>query len=432
MAQYLILITYEEIKWLVMDRELSQTHIQKERNKSFARYAAIVAVIILIFIIFYSLIKPSLSRSKVRTAIAERGSIQASVSASGTVQAEFEQVINSPIQSKIESVYLKAGEAVEKNQAILKLNQESAKSAFQQLKDEYDLRINKKTQLKLNLERSLIDLRSSFQIKKLTIQSLEKKVNQEQRLYKLGAGSKETLDQAKLNLEISKLELTQLDEKIKNQSASLVADLRELDLNIQIQSQKVNEQKSKLDQSETKSVRSGIVTYVNDEIGANINVGDVIARVADLSSFKVIATISDIYAAKLRIGGPVSVRINDLDLDGTISQINPSVENGIITFSVKLKNKSHQVLRSNLRVQVFVITSFKENIIRVRNGPFYNGSIDQAVFIIQGEEAVRRTVDIGVSNFDYVELLTQINEGDEVIITDMRDYQHMSEIDLED
>ncbi|MCB0277945.1 MAG: efflux RND transporter periplasmic adaptor subunit, partial [Calditrichaeota bacterium] len=315
---------------------------------------------------------------------------------------------------------------------IVKLNQEFAESSYRQFKDEYDLRLNKKTQLKLSLERNLIDLRSSYRIKELTIESMAKKVEQEERLYKLGAGSKESLDQAKLNLEISKLELSQLDEKIKNQAASLEADLRELDLNIQIQAKKMAEQKSKLDQSEARSARDGIVTYVNDEIGANVNSGDVIARVADLSSFKIVATISDIYAAKLQIGGPVSVRINELDLDGAINQINPSVENGIVTFSVKLKEKSHESLRSNLRVQVFVITAFKDNVVRVKNGPFYNGTIDQNVFVIDGDQAIRRKVNIGVSNFDYVELLTNIKAGDEVIITDMQEYQHMSEIELTD
>ncbi|MCB0278397.1 MAG: efflux RND transporter periplasmic adaptor subunit, partial [Calditrichaeota bacterium] len=104
-----------------MDRELSADFIRKEKNKSYLRYAAVLISIVIVFIFFYSLIKPTLDRKKIRTAVAEIGSIRAALTASGTVQPEFEQIINSPIQSKIEDVYLKAGEAVKANQKIVKL-----------------------------------------------------------------------------------------------------------------------------------------------------------------------------------------------------------------------------------------------------------------------------------------------------------------------
>ena len=415
-----------------MDRELSVEHIRGEKNKSLVKYISIAVVIVFAFMAFYSFLKPSISRNKIRVATTELAPIEASLTASGIVQPEYEQIINSPIQSKIELLYLKAGETVEHQQAILKLNTDDALSNYNKLKDEYDLRVNKKLQLQLSLESDLIDLRSSYSIKKLRIKSLEKKVSQEERLYKLGAGSKETLDQAQLTLEINRLELKQLDEKIKNQAASLKADLRELDLSLQIQGKIMNEQQRRLDLAEARSDLKGVVTFVNDQIGANVNPGDVIARIADLSSFKIEGSVSDIYAGKLKIGGSVSVRINDITLSGSINQINPAVANGVINFNVKLNKNNHQALRSNLRVQVFVITDFKDNIIRVKNGPFYNGSKDQRVFVIEGNKVIRKFTNIGVSNFDHVELLTGIKAGEQIIISDMRDYLHLTEIDLED
>jgi HlyD family secretion protein len=52
-----------------------------------------------------------------------------------------------------------------------------------------------------------------------------------------------------------------------------------------------------------------VVTYVNKNIGATVHEGDALARIADLSSFKVNGSISDSYMDQLRNGMPVIVRV---------------------------------------------------------------------------------------------------------------------------
>ena len=159
-------------------------------------------------------------------------------------------------------------------------------------------------------------------------------------------------------------------------------------------------------------------------MGATVAEGEVLVKVADLSSFKVEGSISDVYADRLQIGGEVIVRINQTDLRGTVTNIHPAVNNGIITFMVRLADKSNSLLRANLRAEVFVVTSFVDGVVRVKNGPFYSGAVDQKVFVIEEGKAIQRKVDIGVSNFDYVELKSGVKPGEQVIISDMEDYEH--------
>ena len=136
------------------------------------------------------------------------------------------------------------------------------------------------------------------------------------------------------------------------------------------------------------------------------------------------------HASKFLVGNLVNVRINETDLEGYISNNKPAIENGIISFTVQLKEKKHSSLRSNLRVDVFVITSSKDNVVRVKNGPFINGSGPQDIFVIKGDRAFRKTVTIGATNFDFVELEDQIKPGDEIIISNMQEYDHLKEIAL--
>jgi len=231
-------------------------------------------------------------------------------------------------------------------------------------------------------------------------------------------------------LKIARLEQIQKGKKITNQEKSLIADLKELDLNIKIHENNMLELEKKMKLAEAKSVRNGVITWVKDDIGENVDQGEIIARIADLEKFKVEAKISDIHAPKLIVGNPVNVRINETDLRGRISNIKPTIENGVINFIVELEDKTNDLLRSNLRVDVFVIISSKSDIIRIENGPYINGSGRQDVFIVKGENAFRRTVTVGDTNFDWVEIEDGIEIGEEVIITNMEDHIHQTRIKI--
>ncbi|MBT4332025.1 MAG: efflux RND transporter periplasmic adaptor subunit [Candidatus Cloacimonetes bacterium] len=413
-----------------MDKELSKEHIRKVKIKKTVKYLVILVAFVMIFIIFKKIINPSIQRSRIQTAIASVGAIEGTITASGIVVPEFEQVLTSPFTSSIDSVYHKAGDKIELGEPILKLNNEFTLIDYKKLQDEYKLKINRKNQLSLNMERMLIDLQAEYEIMHLRIEALEAQVKAQEHIYEFGGGAKVNLDQAILNLKIARLEQIQQGKKITNQEKSLVADLMELDLNITIHENNILELEKRLELAEAKSVRNGVITWVKDNIGENVNQGEIIARIADLEKFKVESKISDIHAPKLIVGNPVKVRINDIDLLGLISNIKPTIENGIINFIVELDDKTNEHLRSNLRVDVFVITSSKNDIIRLENGPFINGSGRQDIFVVSGDDAYLRTVVIGETNFDWVEVEKGLEPGEEVIITNMEDHIHQTKVKI--
>jgi HlyD family secretion protein len=126
---------------------------------------------------------------------------------------------------------------------------------------------------------------------------------------------------------------------------------------------------------------------------------------------------------------PAVIRFNDESLDGTVSDVFPSVENGVIRFTVALAQSSHPLLRPSLRTDVLVVTDRKPRALRVKRGPFAD-SVDRQVFVIRGDHAVRVPVTLGLAGIDDVEVVSGLSEGDEVIISDMRDYAHLTQVTL--
>jgi HlyD family secretion protein len=413
-----------------MDRELPAGIIRKNKIKKFTIASAVVLFVIICVMALRAVIAPTVSRNKIRTSIAETGAIEATVSASGVVMPEFEQIITSPVNSTIEKVFLRSGDSLRAGQSILELNKDQLLLTNDQLQDELDVQKNKKQQLSLDTEKRLIDLQASYEIKSLQARFVESQYDRVKRLHEIGGATAENLERAELNAEIARRELDQSAEQIDNQQASLKVALEGLDLQISIQENRISEIRRQIDLAEARAGGDGIITFVNENIGSSVATGDVIARVADLGSFRIEAGISDIHADKLKPGGLVRVRIGEKRLSGRIGNVRPAVENGIMKFTVDLDEKSDRSLRPNLRADVFVVISFRDNVVRVENGPFFNGVVDQEVFIVSGDRAIRKIVDIGISNFDYVEITGDIAPGDEVIITDMKKYSHMSEVEI--
>src|SRR6185436_17951435 len=103
--------------------------------------------------------------------------------------------------------------------------------------------------------------------------------------------------------------------------------------------------------------RSGVITWVVPQEGATIRQGEVLARITDLTSFRVKAAVSDVHSAELHPGQAVRVMIDGQPLSGRLAQIDPTIENGRVEFEVDLDDNRNPKLRNNLSVDVLVVTA---------------------------------------------------------------------------
>ncbi|RDV13675.1 HlyD family efflux transporter periplasmic adaptor subunit [Pontibacter diazotrophicus] len=415
-----------------MDRELSAATKQAHKRKRFWQIGVAIALVAAAIFGFRTLITPSIGRSEIRTATVEHGPVVATLTASGVVVPEHEQAITSPIQARIEQVVRTSGEEVEPGDQVLLLDRSFSQLTYDKLKDEQEMNQHKRVQLRLQLQKKLNALESQLAIKRMSVKSLQARLEDEQYLLKIGGGTQEQVKQAELNLRISQQELAQLERDIASERELLKADEQELGFTLAMQGRTIEELERKMQQAEVRATHRGVVTWVKNEIGSNVNAGDVIVRLADLSSFKIKAAVSDAFAEQLQTGGEATIRVNDTDLNGTIAAIEPTVTNGTVTFFVALHENAHKVLRPNLRVDVYVTTATKPNTLRVKNGPYFNSAHNNdRLFVVRGDELVQIPASTGASNTDFVEVEGSVQPGDEVVISSLEDYEHLKKIKLD-
>ncbi len=413
-----------------MDRPLDAKFKRTLLLKRLILGLAGVGVLAAAFALLTGWIEPSIQRDRIRTAIVERGPVEATINAAGTIVPEHEAVLSSPVDARVLEILVQAGAPVAKGDPIVRLDVAPSQVALEKLSDQLAIKENQQEQVRLGLENDLIDLRSRYEVKELEAKSLETRLEQYRLLLSKGLVSGNDVRQLEVDLERARVEMKQLSQAEANARRLALAKLGGLSLETASLRKDEQEAKRQLELAATHADREGVLTWVTPEVGATIKRGDVIARIADLRSFRVEATVSDIHAGVLATGMEVRVQVGEAELEGVLTRVRPAVENGIIKIDARLEDPSNALLRPNLRADVFIVTDQKSTALRVRRGPFLDGPGDQPVFVIRGQAAVRTTARIGLSNFDYVEVEKGLAEGDEVIISDMSSHKHQKEIAL--
>jgi HlyD family secretion protein len=413
-----------------MDIEIPAEVISKRRNKTILTVLLCIVLFIAALLSLRSFFKPTINRDDIITSRVEVGPVENTLTASGEVLPEFEEVITSPINASIKSAVTDAGTKVKAGQSILTLDKSSSDNEYTRLKFQLETKHSEIKKLKLELDKSFYDIQSNNAIKQLRIANLQEAVENAKHLYKAGGGTRENIEQAELNLKVAQLEKKQLENEIKSKQQTMRVEMQEAQIAAAIQQNDLSELERKLKLADVLASRNGVITYINKNIGANIKEGDVLARIADLGSFKVAGTISDNYLDQLHAGMPAIVRFNDTQIRAHVANVYPSVQNGIVSYDLQLDRRYDKQLRPNMKVDVFLVTAAHSKVMRVANGPAFKGVGKQDVFVIRGNKAERRQVQLGLSNFDYVEIQDQLKPGDVLICSDMSEFKNVKELTI--
>jgi len=336
----------------------------------------------------------------------------------------FEEVVTSPISSRILEVYAHSGDSVDVGTPLLRLDLQSAETEMAKALDEREIRRQQMEQLRTNIETQLSDRRMQIEVEEMKLSQLEAQLHNEIYLDSLGSGTRDRVRSAETTLRTAQLQLAQLRQQYANEVRAKHADLRMQQLQNDIFEKGLNEQQRTLTDAAIRSPRRATLTYIISDIGATIAAGQKVAIVSDLSHFKAECEISDTYSDRVLVGGRVLLRIGKERLPATIATVTPLSQGGAVTFTVMPQDPCHPRLRSGLKTEVYVITSIRDDVLRIRNGSFYAGPGKYTLFIFKDDQTlVPREVQLGECNYDYIEVLSGLSEGEQLVVSDMAKYK---------
>ena len=412
-----------------MDREIGA---DVQRRRIMRRViAAVIAVAAAAFCLAATVewLRPSVERDETQTAKVVRGSVEAALQASGAVVPLVEQVVSSPVEARVLRIGRRAGAPVKSGDELLTLDTAATRLEAERNDERLTQKVSENEKLRLTLEESIASLEAQLEQKRLDAEIYHHTATQKRTLRAEGLATDQDALAAEAAAKKSDIEIRQMEEAIRRAKRSRDVQLAAAKTELSFVRREAQESRRQLTLAMLRADRDGVLTWIVPEVGAMVRRGDVVARIADLSTYRVIGQISDVHASRVGAGMRVIVKLDGATLGGAIESVDPRIENGVMKFYVTLDEPSHTRLRNNLRVDVSIVTGRRSGTLVVRRGALGRTSSVHA-FVVRDDEAVRVPVRFGLAGDDTIEILDGLREGEEVVITDMSEYADVAKVRL--
>jgi HlyD family secretion protein len=229
-----------------------------------------------------------------------------------------------------------------------------------------------------------------------------------------------TLNQ--LNAERRRLEIMRKNEPA--QLAEQEADVKRLQTMYDLRRQQLQD-------LAVKSGVEGVLQLVPVEVGAQVAQGANVARVANPSRLKAEIRIPETQAQDIQLGQRAEVDTRNGIAKGKVSRIDPAAANGTVTVDVALEGELPRGARPDLTVDGTIELERLDNVVYVGRPAIAPEQGTVRLFkVLPNGEAVAVQVRLGRSSVNTIEVLDGLRPGDEVVLSDMSQWDDVDRIRL--
>ena len=176
---------------------------------------------------------------------------------------------------------------------------------------------------------------------------------------------------------------------------------------------------------------SGILQLVPVERGQQVAVGDKLARVADPTNLKAELRIAETQTKDIRPGQYAEVDTRNGVVKGHVSRIDPASSGGTVGVDVLMDGPLPPGARPDLSVDGTIELQKLVNIIYVGRPAFGQENSEVTIFKEQPNgDAVATKVKLGVASVSTIEVKGGLQPGDQVILSDMSQYDSFDRVQL--
>ncbi len=177
---------------------------------------------------------------------------------------------------------------------------------------------------------------------------------------------------------------------------------------------------------------AGVLQQVPVEVGQQVAPGTNLARVADPTKLKAQLKIAETQAKDILIGQVASIDTRNGLIAGRVSRIDPAVQNGTVTVDVALEGELPKGARPDLSVDGTIELERLENVLYVGRPAYGQEQSVVSLFRLDadGVNAARVKVKLGRTSVNTVEILSGLKEGDQVILSDMSQFDAFDRVRL--
>ena len=340
---------------------------------------------------------------------AKKGSFSKKVDATGEIFATELIDVGAQVSGQIKKLYVKLGDQVKKGDMIASIDSSTQQNSID----------NKEAQLAI--------YKAQLESAKVALNIAKTQFDRENALFSKNATSKQEFESAKNTFSANSAKIKELEAQIKQ-------------TNIELSTAKIN-----LGYTKITAPRDGTVVSVQVEEGQTVNANQTtptIVNIADLSHVKMKMQIAEGDITKIRVGTPVEYSILSeptKKFQTTVSSIDPglttlsdgsygssssskssyssssSSSSAVYYYAQSIVDNKDGILRIGMTTQNELLIANVEDAIIVPSIGIKKDENGTFVYVLKDGKPVKTAVKTGIKDNLDTQIISGINEGDEII-----------------
>jgi HlyD family secretion protein len=380
---------------------------------------------------------PRVDKASIYMGTVQRGEMIRQVRGTGTLVPEQIQFVPAETDGRVERIFIQPGALVTADTVLMELSnpelQQAAFDAEWQLKGaEAQL-----TKLRAQLDDEQLSLKSSVSALKAeaTQAELDAQVNDQLAKERLVAAVENQRSRAKADA---------LHERVAIEEQRLNTSRQSADSQMAVQQAEVERaralyarKKQLVAALRVRAGVDGVLRQIGDtealEVGQHVTTGITLAKIVEPTHLKAVLKIAETQVKDVQIGQQAEIDTGTRIIPGRVIRIDPAVQNGTVTVDVKLDGALPKGARPDLSVDGVIELERLESVLFV--GRPVQGQEESTVSLFRlvngGKAAQRVTARLGRSSVTAIEVLGGLQEGDQVILSDMAAWDGHDKVRLE-
>ncbi len=418
--------------------DIARPDLKKRRIRRQIGWAVLGAAVLLAITVFMMRLKPAaptVDRNTVWTDTVKRGNMIRQVRGLGTLVPREDRIrlIPAGTEGTVVRIFKLPGALVQTDTVIMQLAnpqllQEAQDAALQLNEAQADYH-----NTQVSLESGLMDRRSTAADIHAQFQQAQLQARTDKALYKLGVISGLAYQNSQ-----GKADALTTRDGLQKQEISI--NQKALQTQLAVQKAKVEQARAlaalKQRQVEDLNVRAGIdgvLVNLPHQVGEHVPVGTTLAEIIQPDQLKAQLKIAETQARDIQLGQPAEIDTHNGTIAGTVTRIDPAVQNGTVAVDVQLDGTLPKGARPDLSVDGTIDLERLNNVLYVGRPAFGNENSTISLFKLNpdGKYATRVPVKVGRASVNEIQILSGLQAGDTVILSDMSRWDNVDRVRLD-
>ncbi|MDQ5978327.1 MAG: HlyD family secretion protein [Verrucomicrobiota bacterium] len=414
--------------------DIARPNVAKEKRRKRIIYAVIGVAVLGGITVLLSQLKPAaptMERNLVWVGTVKRGPMLRQVRGLGTLVPEEIRWIAARTQGRVDKIIIRPGAPVEPGTLILELSNPDVVSNAANAKSQLLAAEAQLANQRVQLESQLLAAEAAAALARDTFERASLQAEVDDELLKDGLVSpvqhklsRVAAETARTRNEIEQKRFAFAKESIKPQLAVQEAEVERLASMSRLRNEE-------LEALQVRATMVGVLSALPVEVGAQVQPGQNIARVADPTKLKAEVRIAETQAKDIAIGQVASIDTRNGIVAGRVSRIDPAVQNGTVTVDVTISDALPKGARPDLSVDGTVELERLDDVVFVDRPAFGQERSTISIFKLgEDDVAVRTQVQLGRSSVNTIEVIAGLQPGDRVILSDMSQHDSAQRVKL--